>query len=65
MAVKTLLLISGFHSPDVVYTNRWEDDVPKLYNEMGILMTQINKMVKDRRPIIYPLDVDGGRVRLK
>ena len=22
--------------------NRWEDDIPKLYKEIGILMTEIN-----------------------
>ena len=42
--------------------NRWEDDIPKWYNEMGIPMTQVNNWVKDRRPIVYPLNVDGRRV---
>ena len=27
--------------------------------------TEINNWVKDRRPIVYSLDVDGMRVRLK
>ena len=40
----------------------WEDDVPKWYEEMGIPMTQVNNWVKDRRPIVYPLNVDGRRV---
>ena len=37
--------------------NRWED-------EMGIPMTNVNNWVKERRPIVYPLDADGRRVRL-
>ena len=45
--------------------NRWEDDVPKWYEEMGIPMTDVNNWVKERRPIIYTLDADGRRVRLK
>ena len=45
--------------------NRWEDDVPKWYEEVGIPMTDVNNWVKERRPIIYPLDADGRRVRLK
>ena len=45
--------------------NRWEDDVPRWYNEMGIPMTDVNNWVKERRPIVYPLDADGRRVRLK
>ena len=45
--------------------NRWEEDVPLWYNEMGIAMTDVNNWVKDRRPIVYPLDADGRRVRLK
>ncbi len=36
--------------------NRWEDDVPKWYKEMGTLTTDVNNWVKDRRPIVYPLD---------
>ncbi len=45
--------------------NRWEDDVPRWYNEMGIPMTDVNNWVNERRPIVYPLDADGRRVRLK
>ena len=45
--------------------NRWEDDVPKWYEEMGIPMTDVNNWVTERRPIVYPLDADGRRVRLK
>ena len=45
--------------------NRWEDDVPRWYREMGIPMTDVNNWVKERRPIVYPLDADGSRVRLK
>ena len=45
--------------------NRWEDDVPRWYNEMGIPMTDVNNWVKERRPILYPLDADGRRVRIK
>ena len=45
--------------------NRWEDDVPRWYNEMGIPMTDVNNCAKERRPIVYPLDADGRRVRLK
>ena len=48
-------------------TNRglyvFEDDVPRWYNEMGIPMTDVNN--KERRSIVYPLDADGRRVRLK
>ena len=36
-----------------------------MYNEMGIPMTDVNKWVKEGRPIVYPLDADGRRVRLK
>ena len=45
--------------------NRWEDDVPIWYNEMGIPMTDVNNGVKERRPIVYALDADDRRVRLK
>ncbi len=45
--------------------HRWEDDVPKWYKEMGIPMTDVNNWVKDSHPIVYPLDADGKRVRLK
>ena len=38
----------------------WEDDVL-----MGIPMTGVDNWVKERRPIVYPLDADGRRVRLK
>ena len=44
--------------------NRWEDDVPRWYNEMGIPMTDVNNWVKERRAIDYPLDADGRRVRV-
>ena len=43
----------------------WEDDEPRWYKEMGISMTDVNNWVKERRPIVYPLDADGRRVRLK
>ena len=39
--------------------NRWEDDVPRWYKEMGIPMTDVNNWVKERRPIVYPLDADA------
>ena len=42
--------------------NRWEDDVPRWYNEMEITMTDVNNWVKERRPIVYPLDADGRSV---
>ena len=45
--------------------NRWEEDVPRWFNEMGIPMTDVNKWVTERRPIVYLLDADGRRVRLK
>ena len=45
--------------------SRWEAVVPRWYNEMGIPMTDPNNWVKERRPIVYPLDADGRRVRLK
>ena len=45
--------------------NRWEDDVPKWYNDMGIPMTDVNNWVKERCPIVYPLDADGRSIRLK
>ena len=44
--------------------NRWEDDVPRWYKEMGIPMTDVNNWVHERRPIVYPLDADGRSVRL-
>ena len=44
--------------------NSWEYDVPRWYKEMGIPMTDVNNWVKERRPIVYPLDADGRRVRL-
>ena len=40
--------------------NRWEDDVPKWYKEMGIPMTGVNNWA-----IVYQLDTDGRRVCLK
>ena len=45
--------------------NRWEDDVPRWYKEKGIPMTDVNNWVKERRQIVYQLDADGRRVRLK
>ena len=45
--------------------NRWEDDVPRWYNEMGMPMTDVNNWVKERCPIVYPQEADGRRVRLK
>ena len=45
--------------------NRWEDGVPRWCNDIGIPMTDVNNWVKERRPIVYPLDADGRRVRLK
>ena len=33
--------------------HRWEDDVPRWYTDMGILMTDVNNWVKERRPIVY------------
>ena len=45
--------------------NRCEDDVPRWYKQMGIPMRDVNNWVKERRPIVYPLDADGRRVRLK
>ena len=45
--------------------NRWEDYVPRWYNEMGIPMTDVNNWIKEKRPIVYPLDADDRRVRLK
>ena len=45
--------------------NRWEDDAPRWYKDMVIPMTDVNKWGKERRPIVYPLDADGRRVRLK
>ena len=45
--------------------NRWKGDVPKWYKDMEIPMTDVNHGVKDRRPIVYPLDADGSRVSLK
>ena len=45
--------------------NRWEDDVPRWYKEMGIPMTDVDNWVKERRPIVYSLDADGRRVRIK
>ena len=38
--------------------NRWEDDVPRWYKEMGIPMTDVNNWVKERRPIVYPYTDD-------
>ena len=45
--------------------NRWEDDVPKWYNDIGIPMTDVNNWVEDRRPIVYPIDADGRTLRSK
>ena len=38
---------------------------PMAPHEMGIQMTDVNNWVKEIRPIVYPLDADGRRVRLK
>ena len=46
-------------------TKSLEDDVPTWYKEMGIPMTYVNNWVKERRPVVYLLDADGRRVRLK
>ena len=35
------------------------------YNEMGIPMTDVNNWVKEIRPIVYPLNAYGRRVRLQ
>ena len=32
--------------------NRWEDDIPDRYDEMGIPMTEVNSWTKDRQPIV-------------
>ena len=45
--------------------HRWEDDVPRWHKEMGIPMTDVNNWVKERRPIVYPLDANGRKVRQK
>ena len=45
--------------------NRWEDDIPKWYNDIGIPMTEVNKSVMDTCSILYPLDANGRSVRLK
>ena len=45
--------------------DRWEDDVLRWYNEMGIPMTDVSNCATERRPIVYPFDADGRRVRLK
>ena len=42
--------------------NRWEDDVPRWYKEIGISMTDVNNWVKERRPMVHPLDDDGRSV---
>ena len=36
--------------------NRWKDDIPKSYNEMGVPMTEINNWTKDIHQSVYPLD---------
>ena len=41
------------------------ETIPKSYNEIGITMTEVNNWVKDRRPIVYPFDAYGRRVRLR
>ena len=42
-----------------------EDDTLKLYKYIGIPKAEVNNWVKARRPIVCPLDTEGGRVRLK
>ena len=62
---KTFLIDPVGKRPGERPLNRWEDDNPKWYKEIGIPMTDVNNWVKDKRPIVYPLDADGRRVRLK
>ena len=62
---KALVIQPGGRRPRGRPRNRWEDDVPRWYGEMGISMIDVNNWVKERRPIVYPLDADGRRVRLK
>ena len=62
---KELVIQSEGRRPRGRPRNHWEDDVPRWYKEMGIPMTDLNNWVKERRPIVYPLDADGRRVRLK
>ena len=62
---KALVILPKGRRPRGRPRNRWEDDVPRWYNEMGIPMTDVNNWVKERRPIVYPIDADGRRVRLK
>ena len=56
---KTLVIQPVGKQPRGRPQNRWEDDILKWYNEMGIPMIQVNNWAKDRRPIVYPLDADG------
>ena len=62
---KALVIQSVGKQPRRRPQNRWEDDVPKWYKEMGNPMTEVNNWVKDIHPIVYPLDADGRAVRLK
>ena len=61
---KALVIQPGGRRPRGRPGNRWEEDVPRWYNEMGISMTDVNNWVKGRHPIVYPLDADGRRVQL-
>ena len=62
---KTLVIQPVGKRPRGRPRNRWEDDIPKCYKEMGVPITDVNNLVNDSRPILYPLVADGGRVRLK
>ena len=62
---KALVIQPEGRRPRERQRNRWEDDVPRWYKEVRIPMTDVNNCVKERRPIVYPLDSDGRTVRLK
>ena len=62
---KALVIQPEGRRPRGMPRNRLEGDVPRWYNEMGIPMTDVNDWVKERRSIVYPLDADGRRFRLK
>ena len=62
---KALVIQPDGRRPRGRLRNRWEDDAPIWYKDMGIPMTGVNNWVKKRRPIAYPLDADRRRVRLK
>ena len=48
-------------SGESVRAECWEDDITKCYNDIGIPMTEVNNWVKDKSPIVYPLDADGRK----